>query len=168
MSESWGPALFGYASQFSVAPGDSISFHVSGEDVERYTAQLVRLRHGLDRPDGPGFRESEIASAIDGEYPAVRQPDNSGSYVEVPDPDGLLSRSASLHVSLDMFPTLLDERLQGVLGTWDVDRASGYALVIEDRRLALWVGDGSQQTSVVIEKPLQPHTWYRVQAGFDP
>jgi N,N-dimethylformamidase len=167
VSKSWGPALFGYASQFSVAPGESISFHVSGEDVERYTAQLVRLRHGIDRPDGPGFRESEISSAIDGEYPAERQPDNSGSYVEVPDPDGVLSRCSTLSVSLDLFPTLLDERLQGVLGTWDADRGSGYAVVVDAGRLALWVGDGEQQTRVASEEPLQPHTWYRVQAGFD-
>ena len=167
MSESWRPALFGYASQFSVAPGDSISFHISGEDVERYTARLVRLRHGLDRPDGPGFRESEIASTIDGEYPAVHQPDNSGSYVEVPDPEGLLSRSSSLSVSLDLFPTSPDGRLQGVLGTWDADRSSGYAVVVEDGRLALWVGDGNQQARVAVEEPLQSHTWYRVRAAFD-
>jgi N,N-dimethylformamidase len=167
VSESWGPALFGYASHFSVTPGDTISFHVSGEDVERYTAQLVRLRHGLDRPVRPGFRESEIASAIDGEYPAERQPDNSGSFVEVPDSDGLLSGVSSLSLSLDMFPTLLDERLQGVIGTWDAGSAAGYAVVVEDGRLALWMGDGSQHTRLVVKEPLQPHTWYRVSAGFD-
>jgi len=167
VSESWGPALFGYASQFSVAPGDSISFHVSGEGVERYTACLVRLRHGLDRSDGPGLRESEIASAIDGDYPAVRQPDNSGSYVEVPDPDGLLLAPSSLSISLDLFPTGPDGRLQGVLGTWDSDRATGYAVVVEDGCLALWVGDGNQQTRVALEEPLQPHTWYRVRVALD-
>ena len=45
----------------------TITFHVSGENVREYQAQLVRLRHGYDGPGSPGFLEQERASAVDGQ-----------------------------------------------------------------------------------------------------
>ena len=44
------PAIFGYTSKFSFAPGERVPVHVSCEQIERYTAQLVRLRHGYEGP----------------------------------------------------------------------------------------------------------------------
>jgi N,N-dimethylformamidase len=160
-------ALYGYASGFSVAPGDAITFHVSGEGITRYRAQLVRLRHGLDRSDGPGLRETEIASSIDGDYAAQQQPDTSGSYVEVDDPARLLSGRSALSLSLTVYATLVDGALQGLIGSWDCEDSVGYALVLEQGRLALWIGDGHRRTAVKMDVSLEPHTWYAVSAGFD-
>jgi hypothetical protein len=57
----------------SVAPGETIRFMVSAE-VPRYRASLVRLIVGDEHPSGPGYRESAVASAIDGEHDGRRQP----------------------------------------------------------------------------------------------
>ena len=86
-----GPAIFGYTSRFSFEPGDRVPIHVSCEQVTRYTAQLVRLRHGFEGPAGPGFLETELASAANGAYPGHFHEPNTGSYVTVPDPTGRLA-----------------------------------------------------------------------------
>lgn len=160
-------ALYGYASQFSVAAGQGLSFHVSAEGVDRYTAQLVRLRHGVDRPDGPGFRELELPSALDGEYEGTRQPDNSGSYLEIPDPHRTIADARSVSVTLDLFATLPDGPLQAVLGRWDADVQRGFALVLDGGHLELWVGDGRKHAAAVCDQPVEPHAWYSIVAGFD-
>jgi len=160
-------ALYGYASQFSVAAGDAITFHVSGENLDSYHAQLVRLRHGLERPDGPGFRESEIDSAIEGDYAAVQQPDGSGSYVDIDDSQGLLSGRSALSLSTTIYATLVDGGTQGLIGSWDTEHSVGYALVLRGDRLTLCVGDGRASTEITLDEPLEPHAWYSVSAGFD-
>ena len=165
MSNNGGPALFGYASQFSVANGESLTFHVSGEHVSQLRAQLVRLRHGLEK--GPGFQEIEIESAADGDYPCERQPDNSGSFIEVRDTSSLLAGHRSLSLSLSLFPTLLESGVQGVIGQWDASERRGYAVVIHDGHLALWTGDGTSFHQTELPLPLETHTWYQVDAGYD-
>ena len=66
--------ILGYGDRLSVRPGDSIDFKLSVEDTERvFHADVVRLRCSDDSPEGPGFREAPVPSAVDGEYPARRQ-----------------------------------------------------------------------------------------------
>ena len=74
--------LVGYTDRMSVAPGESLSFMVSSKRP-RYEARLVRLIHGDEHPDGPGFKEQELPSVLDGEY-AGREGDDA----EVSDPFG--------------------------------------------------------------------------------
>lgn len=165
--KEWLPpnTLYGYASQFSVAAGGRLTFHVSGEGVGEYEAQLVRLRHGIER--GPGFREKEVASHIDGSYQAERHQSRCGSYVHVPDPGGILAGQPELSITLGMYATLPDKGLQGVIGRWDTTDHNGYALVVKRGRLTLWLGDGQTHTEITIDEPVQPHTWYTVSAGLD-
>src|SRR5687767_13403445 len=77
------PVLLGYADRFSVRPGETIRFMVSCEAAQ-FRASLVRLIHGDQHPDGPGFRQVRISSSVDGTYPGVRQVIAAGSYVRVP------------------------------------------------------------------------------------
>ena len=56
--------IYGYADPWSIKAGETLSFMVSGEGLEAVDAQLVRLIHGDESPDGPGFIEEEVASAI--------------------------------------------------------------------------------------------------------
>ena len=95
--------LVGYTDRLSAAPGDTVRFMVSSEHP-RYRADLVRLIHGDESPAGPGYREREVPSAIDGEYPGSSKPINSGSYVHVPShPE--LEALASFTVTAWVFPT---------------------------------------------------------------
>jgi N,N-dimethylformamidase len=158
-------ALYGYASQFSVAGGGALTFHVSGEGIDSYSAQLVRLRHGIER--GPGFREAEVVSNIDGNYTAEFHPSRCGSFVHVPDPDGVLAGRRTLVMTVNLYATLLSKPLQGVIGCWDVDEQSGYAIVIKEGCPTLWLGDGQAKTEISLAEPVQPHTWYTISAGFD-
>ena len=74
--------LLGYTDRLSVAPGESIRFMVSC-DHPAYEARLVRLIHGDTNPEGPGFRQVEVPSAIDGSKPGKHEEIRGGSYVQV-------------------------------------------------------------------------------------
>ena len=51
--------LIGYATPMVAHPGDAISFMISTEANE-YDATLVRLIHGDNNPEGPGFKSETI------------------------------------------------------------------------------------------------------------
>ena len=143
--------------------------HVSCEQVTEYEARLVRLRHGYDGPDGPGFREAEVASAADGTYPGLFHPPHTGSYVVVADPGERLGRLDSWTIELLMQPTTPEKPLQGLAGSWAEDRAAGYAVVLVDGRLGLLLGDGAGGREVLtLNVPVERGCWYRVRAELDP
>ena len=89
MSDEGTPALYGYASRFSVAPGETITFHVSGRRCT-YQAQLVELQAPDTTARIRGLLEQEHASDVNGQYTAsffkvhgrlVRRGGRSGSAV---------------------------------------------------------------------------------------
>ena len=98
--------LVGYTDRLSAAPGDTVRFMVSSEHP-RFRADLVRLIHGDESPAGPGYKEREVPSAINGEYPGRSKPIHSGSYVHVPSHPALdaLDALASFTVTAWVFPT---------------------------------------------------------------
>ena len=73
--------IVGYTDRLSVAPGEEIRFMVSC-DRPRYDVRLVQLIHGDTNPDGPGFKQRLVPSAIDGSRPGKRESIRSGSYFE--------------------------------------------------------------------------------------
>src|SRR3954453_13787334 len=95
--------VVGYADRLSVAPGETIRFHVSCESP-RYGAKLVRLIHGDENPAGPGFKEEDVESALDGEYPGRVQGFPSGSYVRVEDVPALRP-GGSFELEAWIYPT---------------------------------------------------------------
>ena len=66
--------ITGYSDKFSARPGETIGFHVNSELGESYQADIVRLIHGDTNPDGPGYKEEEIASSVSGTYEGEHQP----------------------------------------------------------------------------------------------
>ena len=56
--------ILGYADPWSIKAGETVSFMVSGIGINAVDAKLVRLIHGDENPDGPGFIEEEVASAL--------------------------------------------------------------------------------------------------------
>ena len=76
--------LFGYSDEISLRPGDTIRFMVSSLDGKPYRADIVRLICGDDSPAGPGFKETVVETAANGDYQGREQPMHDGSYVAVP------------------------------------------------------------------------------------
>ena len=70
--------IVGYSDRLSVMQGGTVRFMVSCED-STYRADLVRLIHGDENPQGPGFRERRVPSAIDGDRPGRKQIIRHGS-----------------------------------------------------------------------------------------
>jgi N,N-dimethylformamidase len=159
--------LVGYCDPLTVAPGETIHFMVSSAHPA-FRADIVRLIHGDPNPNGPGFKETEIATAVSGEYPGRVQPIVNGSHVLVPDTQALRLAS-SLTIQAWIFPTLPGEGIQGLLTKWNADAATGFGLVLDEQgALALWLGDGAGAVARISSGvPLRAGRWYFVAARFD-
>src|SRR3989304_10014248 len=118
-----------------------IRFYVHCEHEESYRADIVRLIHGDTNPDGPGYKEEVIGTAVNGEYPGRPQAIHAGSYLFVP---------GVRHFDLDSFtllalvyPTTPAKGVQGIVTKWSGPDETGYGLFIGERgELSLWLGRG--------------------------
>ena len=160
--------LVGYTDRLSAAPGDTVRFMVSSEHP-RFRADLVRLIHGDESPAGPGYKEREVPSAINGEYPGRSKPIHSGSYVHVPShPE--LEALASFTVTAWVFPTTPTAGLQGLVSRWTDDPApQGFALVIgPNGDLGLHLADGQNPPAqTATGAPLHERVWTFIGASYD-
>ena len=160
--------LVGYTDRLSVAPGDTIRFMVSSEHP-RYRADLVRLIHGDESPAGPGFKEREVPSTIDGEYPGRSKPIHSGSYIHVPG-HAALDALDSFTVTAWIYPTTPGKGVQGLVSRWTDDQSpGGWALVIgPNGDLCLHLADGRHPfVQAATNAPLTERVWSFVGASFD-
>ena len=159
--------ITGYSDRISARPGERIRFYVHSERGEAYRAHIVRLIHGDTDPSGPGYKEEEIDTAANGEYPGRPQPVHAGSYVFVPH-DARFDLSTFTLMAL-VFPTTPDKGVQGILTKWSGPDETGYGLFIDERgELALWIGRGAGAVERFASgKPLLRKVWYLVAASFD-
>ena len=65
--------IFGYTNKISVKQGEEIDFHVYADGTDVADAKLVRLIHGDEHPDGPGFVEEVIDNDINGKWKVEKQ-----------------------------------------------------------------------------------------------
>lgn len=161
-------SIRGYSSSPSVAAGESLSFHVSCDEPGDFRADLVRLIHGDTNPVGPGFKEVEIESSINGTYPASAHRTQSGGYVQVADDAGDLAPETSFGIQLYLWATTPARARQGILSRWTDDDRRGWALSLEEGHLVFTVGDGDNTVSVTSDRALFAEAWYAVSAAFDP
>lgn len=174
--------IFGYSDRFSAKPGQSISFHISCENVETYDASIVRLRHGFTGDSGPGFLEDKISSHVTGSYPGTLHTCQPGSYVEIPDEKGVLKSFDDILIEVDIFSTLPQgvrsgnfgayqvtqnsfgsaSTFQALLGNWTAETQEGYALILDEGRPAFIWGDGVETLRLRLDSPVQAHHWYRL------
>lgn len=162
--------LFGYADKISVKPGETIDIHVSADGTETAEAKLVRIIHGDEHPDGPGFMEEEVPCEADGEWAVRKQYTQVGSYLEVADPENRLALEGPITLFAFIFPGIPQAGLrQVVLGRWNNDRNIGYALGLnQEGHLEFWVGRGDEVDYLKAEAPLLERVWYFVAASHDP
>ncbi|CCH30783.1 N,N-dimethylformamidase beta subunit family domain-containing protein [Actinosynnema sp. NPDC047251] len=163
-----GPVLLGYADRVSAAPGEPITFMVSAEGVAEYTTELLRLRHTVDDPAGPGVRVERVPDAWLGRHRGHVQRTRTGSHVEVRDPHGATTGEGGFAVAAYVHPTHVTGGPQAVLARWN-DGARGFALGLDEvGRPTLWLGDGTQETAVRSETPLALNLWHGLAASYDP
>jgi N,N-dimethylformamidase len=168
-SERFPSWALGYADEFSVRPGRSLTFRVSGAGAETVEAQLVRLIHGDTQPAGPGFREVEIDSDVNGHYPLVEQESHFGSYGRIPGALTVLPPSESPASLVAMIQPALCDHQQPVMSAWDETGGSGIALILEPGlRLAVWMYTEAGRQRIVADEPLVAGVWYAVCGAWDP
>ena len=161
--------VFGYADKLSLKVGDTIQVHVSADGTSTVDAQLVRLIHGDQHPDGPGFIEEEIDCAENGVWSVEKQFTQVGAFLEVSDPQRKLALDGSLTLHAFIWPRTPDlGHRQCIIGRWDNRRNIGYCLGINrNGRLEFWVGRGDEVDYVEAEMPLEKQAWYFVAATLD-
>lgn len=158
-----------YTDRLCVKPGETIQVMASADGAARATAQLVRLIHGDAHPDGPGFIEQAIPSAIDGDVAVRKQYIQKGNFLTVADPSGRLAPSGAFTLHAYIWPATPDAGRQVLLGRWTVEGAAGFALGINPTgRLEFWVGDGAAADSVAAEVKLVARVWHFVAVSYDP
>ena len=161
--EAW---ALGYPDKLCVRPGETVRFHVSGAGAETASAQLVKLIHGDTQSGGPGFRELEVPSVVDGSYPLRDQPTHHGSYARMPGAGSILADTAQTGVSLcAMVASFADTGVQPLFSAWDTATETGMALVLEPGlRPAFW----TTAARVALSDPLLSGVWYAVCGSWDP
>lgn len=161
--------IFGYCDPLSVRAGERVDFMVSAEGTTRVEAQLVRLIHGDEHPDGPGYLDAPVASPVDGALAVARQFTQVGSFAQVADPAGRLAPDGAFSGFAFIWPTTPGGRSQTLLGRWDAARVSGYRFGIDAQgRLELALGDGISVAHLLGEVPLFARCWYLVGFSHDP
>ncbi len=162
--------IFGYTDKISVKPGEKLNFHVNANGTNVADAQLVRLIHGDEHPDGPGCVEEEINNELNGEWAVEKQFTQLGSYLEANDPNNKLSVDGKFTLFSYIWPTVPKKgSRQCIIGRWDTRTNEGYCLGISSAGyLEFWVGDGKEIDYLISELPLIRKVWYFVAASFDP
>jgi len=156
--------LTGYCDRFSVRPGEQVGFMVSAEGTDTAQVQIVRLIHGDENPEGPGFIETEVDCPLNGAYPVRKQYTEAGSFARVNDPENRLALSEAFTLWALIWPTTPDKGRQGILGRWSIAQDRGYALGINaNGELEFWVGDGKKTDAVHAEVSLRSRQWYTCQ-----
>ena len=135
--------LAGYCDRFSARPGERLDIMVTAEGTDEVEVQLVRLIHGDENPEGPGFVEREVDAPVNGSHAVARQHTQLGSFVRVADPDGRLAPGGPFTLWAYIWARTPAKGRQGILTRWQSADGSGYALEInEDGALAFRVGAG--------------------------
>ena len=123
--------IFGYANRIGVKQGEEITFHVNSDGATSAEARLVRLIHGDAHEAGPGYKEEEVASPINGVWQVKKQYTQRGSFLEVADPTGKLSVDGPLTMFCYIWPTLPRNGMrQSIMGRWDTLNKTGYGIGI--------------------------------------
>ena len=161
--------LFGYTNKLSVKPGENIDFHVSADGTNSADAQLVRIIHGDEHPNGPGYMDEEIESDLNGKWDVKKQFTQLGSFLRVNDPNNLLAIDGDFTIFGYINPSTPHTGAhQWLFCRWDNKTNKGYGIGInKDGYLELVVGDGKEVDYLYSELPLVKKVWYFVGATFN-
>jgi N,N-dimethylformamidase len=165
-----GPDLIGYASRFSVEPGEELAFMVSAA-VEQAEARLVRLVHGDERSP-IGLVEHELDSALDGTWELESQPVHAGSFGVVEGSDALTAASGErIAGHVFAFPTLVARaEPQGLLAHARADGRPGWSFALEaggDLVLRVLDADGAVCGEARLDAAVTERAWHALAFSLD-
>lgn len=161
-------AVYGYPERLSAKAGETLNVMLSAEGAARVRTSLVRLIHGDEHPDGPGFLEEPVADVGSFELAAVTQPVQRGNFLRVEDAANRLGRPGPFALFAFIQPTLLGGE-QTVMGRLDARSQAGFGLRINaEGYLQFWTRTGGRTQSLTASVRLVEQTWYLVSASFDP
>ena len=156
-------AVMGYCDNWSVAPGDTISFKVSCLDTSRYEARIVRLKQPDAGPLATPFAPEPVDAPCNGQHDGRFQRIPCGSLAVVP-AHPVLAPSGDFTVAAYVMPTTPAKGRQAIMGTWCDKRHTGWGLEIaDDATLTFRCGDARISTST----KLRARKWYLIAASFD-
>ncbi|HVR33648.1 MAG TPA: N,N-dimethylformamidase beta subunit family domain-containing protein [Acidimicrobiia bacterium] len=180
------PIVMAYADRRSVRPGETIGFKVSCDGVPTVEAAVGRLRapNVGPGPDVPAFDFEVLDSAVGGEYPAVRQPIDRGSYVRVP-PSAALADVDAFTWGVTLHPSHELASVQTVVGTasaggghcrlvlvggrlWLNHSSDGSKPVLVDSGLAVPAGRWSFVSVSCDDRQLEFGVWTMPSARYEP
>jgi N,N-dimethylformamidase len=144
--------IVAYADPLSVRAGDTLEVFVSCDVPGEYTAELVRLVSGDNRPHGTGFREVVVETTFAGRYAGRRQTLRTGSYAVLPE----LPASDTRAVGCYFYPTLLEDAEQTLLA------GPGCSVRVSSAGLAVVVGG----ERVLLAASLSERRWHRLAVSF--
>ena len=161
--------ILGHTDELSVAPGDTIRFMVSCEDVgSTFRADIVRLVCGDDDPSGAGLKTEICDVAANGDYPARRQSTWAGSHAIVAD-HTIFHSLSSFSVAAMIWPTTPAQGRQGLVTRWCEQEQEGFGLFIDEQGATAFLkGDGDGAVDrISTGTPLLTREWYLVAATYD-
>ena len=157
--------VLGYSDPLSVRPGETINFMVSCTR-DTFRAAVVRLVHGDEGPQGPGFIEEELGTTADRDYQGRVQVIHPGSAVTVPDAE--LLRPQVLVLDAYLLPTTALGGRQAVLTKWSESSQQGYGIFVDEvGRPEFVVATEHGVVTVSADRPVVDRRWYRVTARYD-
>lgn len=160
--------ILGYADRFSAFPGEKLDIMVSC-DASTYSADVVKLVHGDTNPNGPGFKIDVIKTSADGVYNGRIQNIQAGSHIQIADERGLLNLANLPEWTLQAFvyPTLLGNRQQTIMGRWNSETETGYRLLItKEGSAAMQVGGAEKTVIAESDVRLVEGSWYLIFGTF--
>ena len=161
--------IFGYASPWSVAPGETVRFMVSSPDAAAYRMQLYRLLQPDVGPAGTPFAPEPVIADCNGWHQARHQPIALGSHGDAPLPEDLsLTQGFTLLACVSPYTPLRGR--QALLGSWLEHSRTGFGLEIdiEGQSCLRIAGGSSGDLCISSGRPMRPRAWYLVAACADP
>lgn len=163
------PYITGYCDPINAKAGRDVNFMLSAEGATQADVQLVRVIHGDEHPEGPGFVEQEIDSDLPKTVDLAFQPVQAGSFVEVRDDAARLLADGAFTVHAFVWPSAPRKGRQGLVSQFDQGSGCGFDVGINaEGCVSFRLGDGKQVEEIVLSTPLQAKLWYFVAASFDP
>ena len=145
--------VLGYTDPWSVAPGETATLHVSLLEGEEYDLDVVRVVSG--DAQGLGLDLRPVPHPLAGRHRGERHRTAIGSAMIV-DPAPNVGDRFELAIAL--FPTLLADGRQGLIGHWDDTAGEGWLLALDtDGRLAWRVGGVVVATPFLLPEPYWCH-----------
>jgi N,N-dimethylformamidase len=158
--------IMGYSDKVSACPGETIKFMVSCEGQPSYRARLVQIIHGDTSPEGPGYKEREVASSFQGEHKGRKQEIYSGSHAIV-HPNRHFDALESFTLQAIIWPTTVEKGRQTVMALRN--GRGGVVLGIDAKgALCAELHDANGKTEAVSTgKSMLSREWYFVGVAYD-